>query len=474
MSGIALSPRVAKVLAKVGLITLDTKATGQLQSVDNRGGWWPIIRESYAGAWQQNDEITVANVTTHATVFACVTLKASDVAKMRIRLVQQDANGIWNEVESPSFSPVLRKPNHYQNRIQFYETWVTSKELNGNTYVLKVRDGRRVVIAEYVLDPQRVRPLVAPNGDVYYELKRDDLSKLPQEAYVVPATEVIHDRQNCLFHPLVGLSPIYACGLAAVQGINIQNSSARLFQNGAMPGGVLTAPGAIAQDTADRIKAYWDTNFSGDNAGKVAVLGDGLKYEQMVMKAVDAQLIDQLKWTDVNICTAFKVPPYKVNVGPPPNYNNIEALDVQYYSQGLQILVESIELCQDDGLGLTDGDIASQRYGTEFDTDDLYRMDTATRVKAAADGLNAAMSPNEVRRRYHGLGPVPGGKLPYLQQQYFSLEALAKRDAEDPFAKPAAQQALPAATAEEDEDEDEMDEEAQKMLAMIVRQRLAA
>ncbi|WP_416380911.1 hypothetical protein, partial [Klebsiella pneumoniae] len=34
----------------------------------------------------------------------------------------------------------------------------------------------------------------------------------------VPAREVIHDRFNCLFHPLIGLSPIYAAGLAAMQG----------------------------------------------------------------------------------------------------------------------------------------------------------------------------------------------------------------------------------------------------------------
>ncbi|WP_416381322.1 hypothetical protein, partial [Klebsiella pneumoniae] len=38
----------------------------------------------------------------------------------------------------------------------------------------------------------------------------------------VPAREVIHDRFNCLFHPLIGLSPIYAAGLAAMQGHHIQ------------------------------------------------------------------------------------------------------------------------------------------------------------------------------------------------------------------------------------------------------------
>ena len=255
---------------------LSVVQTPPLAPVDDRG--WFRILESYAGAWQQNVQITVANVTTHPIVFACATLIAGDISKMRLKLVQETEDGIWVETESAAFSPVLRKPNHYQTRIQFYLSWMFSKLFHGNTYALKVRDNRRVVVAEHVLDPTRVRPLVAPNGDVYYELKRDDLSWLPQEAYTVPASEIIHDRWNTFFHPLVGLSPIYACGLAAIQGLNIQNNSTNFFGNGSLPGGVLTAPGFIQQETADRLKAYFDTNFSGDNAGKVAVMGDGLKY----------------------------------------------------------------------------------------------------------------------------------------------------------------------------------------------------
>jgi len=36
----------------------------------------------------------------------------------------------------------LRKPNHYQTRVGFYQWWVMSKLNHGNTYVLKARDDR--------------------------------------------------------------------------------------------------------------------------------------------------------------------------------------------------------------------------------------------------------------------------------------------------------------------------------------------
>jgi HK97 family phage portal protein len=429
------------------------KATGQLASVESRGGWWPIVREPWAGAWQHNVEITLDNVLTHPTLFAVVTRIATDVARQRLRLVQQhsDHPSIWTEVQSPSFSPVLRRPNHYQIPMQFIESWVLSKCLNGNTYVLLVRDNRRVVQAMYVLDPQRVRVLVAPNGDVYYQLKRDDISQLPQEAYTVPATEIIHDRYNCLFHPLVGVSPIYASGLAAVQGLNIQNASTVLFANGAQPGGILVAPGAISKEQADRIKAYWDTNFAGDNAGKVAVLSDDMKYTPVApMKAVDSQLVEQLDWVSKAICEAFGVPLHMVMVIPSPTYNNVDALNRQYQTQTLHAYTKPIEDCLDFGLGLTTGDVAEKRYGTEFDVDDLMWMDVATRVKSAGEALTGGLSPNEVRARFHGLGPVDGGETPYMQEQNWPLRLLADR--EIPTRQPTAPAELPPAKDEDDSD----------------------
>ena len=127
-----------------------------LSPLDGRGGWLAMLREPYTGAWQQNAEATLTTVQSNPTVFACETLIASDIAKLRLRLVALDDDGIWSEADAPAFSPVLRKPNRYQTRIKFVEQWILSKLIHGNTYVLKQRDLRGVVTALYVLDPGRV------------------------------------------------------------------------------------------------------------------------------------------------------------------------------------------------------------------------------------------------------------------------------------------------------------------------------
>jgi HK97 family phage portal protein len=411
-------------------LTISRERKKALVGVDNRGGWWPLVRESFTGAWQQNVTVDFNAVLSYHAIFACQTLIASDIAKNRVKLVQQGTDGSWREVKIAAYSPVLRKPNPFQNRIQFYENWVISKLQRGNTYVLKKRDNRGVVTQLFVLDPTLVTPLVAGNGDIYYELNTDNLSGLTQRV-VVPATEIIHDRFNCLFHPLVGLSPIYANGLAATQGLAIQNNSTNFFGNGSNPGGVLTAPGVISDETAARLKAYWDTNYTGQNVGKVAVLGDGLKYEAMAVKAVDAQLIEQLKWTAEVVCSTYHVPPYKIGIGQMPTYSNIQSLNVEYYSQCLQVLIEAIELCLDEGLGTAEG------LGTEFDIDNLLRMDSVTQMSVLKEGISSGvLAPNEARVKLD-YPAVKGGESPYLQQQNFSLAALAKRDREDPFSKPA-------------------------------------
>lgn len=404
-----------------------------LQHVSDRG--WTVINEPYTGAWQADRPVSVETQLAFFAVYACVTLISSDMGKLRPKLIEKKGN-IWQETSSPAYSPVLRRPNRFQNHIQFKEAWAISKLLRGNAYGLKQRDGRGIVTDIYPLDPSLVTPLVSEGGDVFYRLKADRLSGLKEPEVVVPARDIIHDRMNCLFHPLVGISPLYASAYASGQGLAVQRQGKSFFANGARPGGVLTAPGEISQATADRLKEYWNTNFSGDNSGKVAVLGDGLHYEQMAMNSTDAQMVEQLKLTGEQVCSAFRVPAFKVGIGSMPTFQNGEIRDQGYYSDCLQSMIEQFELCMDDGLGIGEGvSVGGRVLGVELDLDGLLRMDRSTRIKTLGEGVRGSiLTVNEARQR-EDLPAVPGGDSIWMQQQNYSLEALQKRDEADPFAQ---------------------------------------
>jgi HK97 family phage portal protein len=444
--------------------------TGEKQKALNsvpgdRGGWYPIIREPFTGAWQRNMEINVDTASSFHADFACKTLIARDIAKLRVKLTEQDEDDIWSETTNPAFSPVLRRPNDYQTRNQFYECWMLSKLSRGNTYVLKVRDDRNVVTDLHVLDPTRVQPLVSDDGAVFYRLSSDNLAGI--DHIIVPAREIIHDRFNCLFHPLVGTPPVFASGLASMVALNGQKASALLFENASVPGGILTLPGEVNQEEEQRFKEQWELRFSRSNLGRVAVMTGGVKYEKMTMTNTEVQMIENLKWSAEVVCSVYHVPPYKVGVGDlPPGVANIQALNVEYYSQALQSHIEEIEELLDHALGIG----WATGIGTEFDTENLLRMDSITLVTTLQQAVGAGvMSPNEGRAKLD-LKPVPGGANPYLQQQNYSLEALAKRDAQaDPFA-PATPSAPPQAPAQDQPPEDAAAEESAKPDA----QKLAA
>lgn len=419
-----------------------TKALSSLYQA--RGNWYPSILESFPGAWQQNVEISRSTVLQHFAIFSCMTLIASDISKLRVKLTKKDRNGIWLEYENKNYSPAIKKPNHFQTRIQYWEHYILSKLSNGNVYVLKIRNPAGFVIAQYVLDPSKVKVLVSDSGEVFYRLTADNISTIEDDEITVPASEIIHDRYNCLHHPLIGFSPVTAAGLAATQGVNIQTDSINFFANRAIPAGLLVAPGPISDETADYLKRKWEGNFTGTKVGRLAVVGDGLKFEQLRINALDSQLIEQLKFTAEQICAIFHVPPYKIGIGALPSYNNIQALNVEYYSQALQALIESAELATDEGLELP------ENIGIEFDTDGLLRMDAATQTTTIRDSVGAGvMSPNEGRRKFN-LKPVKGGDTPYLQQQNYSLSALDDRDRSNPLTAQPAQDNTPNPDANKD------------------------
>ena len=406
-----------------------------LSSVPVTGSsWGSLVREPFTTAWQQNKELLPANVRQFFAIYSCTTLISADISKLQVDVKHRDSNKVWETVEN-KYSKLLDRPNRYQNGIQFIQWWITSKLTTGNTYVLKQRSGSGIE-ALYILDPEKVLPLIADDGSVYYQLSLDKLTNVKETTIVVPASEIIHDRYQPQFHPLIGISPIYAAALAGALGKKIQEDSHKFFANGASPGGILSAPGAISKATAETLNKEWQTNYSGENAGRVAVVGDGLRFEPMRAKSVDSQLVEQLKISADIVASCFHVPPFKIGMGTPPT--KPQDGNLIYYSDCLQVLIEELEACLDHGLELSAG------MRTELDTDDLLRMDAATIIDTLAKGVGGSIyAPNEARRKA-GLKPLEGGDSIYMQQQNYSLEALSKRDAqENPFGTASLEPAQP-------------------------------
>ncbi|WP_336929973.1 phage portal protein [Acinetobacter tandoii] len=391
----------------------------------NGGGGWRIL-EPFMGAWQQNIELNREDLLSFHAVFACISIISKDIGKLPLELRKKE-NGVWVKATDKRF-PFFEKPNHFQTMQQFLEYYMISKEIRGNVYVLKLRNFKGDIEQLIVLNPDNVTPLVSDEGDVFYRIGIDKLAK-QQESIILPASEIIHDRWNCLYHPLVGISPIVACGLAGSQGVAIQKYGAKFFKNNGRPSGILTMPGKIEKEEAEKIKQGWEQNYSGENIGKTAVLGGDVKYIAMAMPAADAQMIEQHKWSAEVCCSVFNVPPWKIGIGSIPQGQKVEDMERIYLNSCLQSPIEAIENCFDAAF-----DLKAQGYEVFLDLSTLLRMDSISLMNYYVAGVKGALiTPNEGRNALN-LPPVAGGDALYMQQQNYSLEAISKRDAkDDPF-----------------------------------------
>lgn len=429
------------------------KTSKALTPVNGWRGGWRTISEPFTGAWQRNLEEKHGTLLCYPTLYACLNRISRDLGTLPFLLQREDADHIWYTETNPAYSPVLNKPNNYQTAQQFREAWALSVLIHGNAYILKRRDNRRVVTDLYVLDPCRVMPMVSDSGEVFYQVNYNTAENLlpksyPAEQLVIPASEIIHDRINCFHHQLIGVPPLCAAHWPAVKNLKILKNSAEFFANSAQPGGILTAPAGMSDEDAAAVKTFWDTNYAGDNRGKIAVLGADMKFTSFAQTGADSQLVEQMRYSDEQICQPFGIPPFIVGIGSIPAGMKVDDMMASYERLALQPQIDAMENLLEEGLSI------SWPLGIEMDTGPLLRMDTEKRAtvwgKMSQDGIAA---PNEARLQFN-LKPLEGGDTVYKQQQDYPLDQVRLNKIEQPAPAPD-----PAPVNDEPMSDDDMDAE---------------
>lgn len=428
---------------------------------------WHSILEPFAGAWQRGIHEDASSSITYPTLFACIHRISSDISKLNFRVVAEK-NGIQTVTES-QLDEVLQQPNHYQNEAQFREYWLLSKLITGNTYILKQRNKQGNITGLYVLDPQRVTPMVTDSGSVYYQLTLDKLNKLANRSLselIVPASEIIHDRLMPITHPLIGIPPVTAANWASVKNLKIIKNATDFFANSSQPSGLLTAPVGMSKADADKVKHYWENEFSGGKNGNIAIIGADMKFTPFSMKSIDSQMLEQMKYSDEQICQPFGIPPFKVGIGNLPSGLSVYDLNLLYWSDALQSHIQAIEMLLNQHLRPELG----KSQAVQINIDLLLKMDESTRADIENKLVNAKIkTPNEAREAFN-LMPIDGGGILWGQQQDYPLSVLAQRQG----AEIGAGQTLnePPSPPEEVAEVTQVVDEAVKTLMQQLKQEL--
>lgn len=406
------------------------------------GGGWSVIRDSFPGAFQQGlPELTTAQMTQQACVYACVTLISNSIAKLPLNQIEMK-DGTWQKV--PTQFDLLNRPSKIANRITWTSYLVSCMLTKGAAFGLKRYESGRLRYIELLHPSTEV--LVSEGGEVFYRLNSNIYSHLPETTRTVPSQYIFHVPYNPLVHPLIGVPPLEAARAAALSGSAVMTKQARTHANRPEVYGFLKVPATLTDAQAQAAKQAWRESNESNGAG-ITVLRNGVEFESMQVTAKEAESAAAMNLANEDMARAFGVPKHLLGIGTIPSAANAEALMLGFYSQTLQPIAELIELALDEALDLP------ANVSVEFDVKALSRLDTKGRYEALGAAMGSALISINEARAEEGLPPVKGGETPRVQMQDVPIDKV-----DEPEPEPKA-----------DEGDDEMNAQMLKMAQSLGR-----
>ena len=345
-------------------------------------------------------------------VYSCVRILAEAIAGLPLHLyTYKDDGGKEKAIGHPLYLLLHDEPNPEMSSFVFRETLMTHLLLWGNAYAQIIRNGKGEVVALYPLMPNRMTVDRDSSGQLFYsyQMNNTDAPTMKAGTVILKPSDVLHI-PGLGFDGLVGYSPIAMAKNAIGLAIATEEYGAKFFANGATPGGLLEYPGTVKDP--DRVRESWNKGFSGSqNAGKVAILEEGMKYTPISIAPEQAQFLETRKFQINEIARIFRVPPHMVGDLEKSSFSNIEQQSLEFVKYTLDPWVVRWEQSLSRALFTPE---EKKRYFFKFNVEGLLRGDYQSRMNGYATARqNGWMSANDIRE-LENLDRIPaedGGDL---------------------------------------------------------------
>lgn len=345
-------------------------------------------------------------------VYACVRILSEAIASLPLHLYRYTDTGKERVTDHPLYHILHDEPNGEMTSFVFRETMMSHLLIWGNAYAQIIRDGRGQVLGLYPLLPDKMKVDRTERGELYYIYNRNSEENPNFKDYgeiYLTKEEVLHI-PGLGFDGLVGYSPIAMAKNAVGMTLACEEYGASFFANGATPGGVLEHPGVL-KDPA-KVRDSWHSVYGGSrNAGKVAVLEEGMKYTQIGIPPEEAQFLETRKFQINEIARLYRIPPHMVGDLEKSSFSNIEQQSLEFVKYTLDPWVVRWEQGIQKALLLPQ---EKQEYFVKLNVDGLLRGDYQSRMNGYSVGRqNGWYSANDIREM-EDMNPIPaeeGGDL---------------------------------------------------------------
>ena len=346
-------------------------------------------------------------------VYACVRILAEAVASLPLHVYEyQDDGGKKLVHEHPLYYLLHDEPNPEMTSFVFRETLMSHLLIWGNAYAQIIRDGAGRVLGLYPLLPDKMEVQRDDWGNIYYVYSRNSDENPMFKEYgniKLKAEDVLHI-PGLGFDGLIGYSPIAMAKNAVGMTLACEEYGASFFANGANPGGVLEHPGVLKDPS--KVRESWNSVYRGvNNAHKIAVLEEGMKYQQIGIPPEEAQFLETRKFQINEIARLYRIPPHMVGDLDKSSFSNIEQQSLEFvkYTQDPWVIRREQSLQRSLLLPGEKG-----KYFIKLNVDGLLRGDYQSRMNGYAVGRqNGWFSANDIREM-ENMNPIPdeeGGNL---------------------------------------------------------------
>ena len=345
-------------------------------------------------------------------VYACVRILSETLAALPLQLYRYTPGGKERVYDHPLYHLLHDEPNPEMTSFIFRETLMSHLLIWGNAYAQIIRDRLGRVQGLYPLRPDKMSVCRDENGQIYYiYTKTTDENPAVRPYGQVPLRkdEVLHI-PGLGFDGLVGYSPIAMARNAVGMTMACEEYGASFFANGASPSGVLEHPGVLKDPS--KVRDSWNAVYQGSaNAHKVAVLEEGMKYQQIGIPPEEAQFLETRKFRLNEIARLYRIPPHMIGDLEKSSFNNIEQQSMEFVKYTLDPWVIRWEQAMQKSLFLPE---EKKQYFLKFNVNGLMRGDYESRMTGYSIGRqNGWLSANDIREM-EDMNPVPdeeGGNL---------------------------------------------------------------
>jgi HK97 family phage portal protein len=351
-------------------------------------------------------------------VYQCVRVITDAIGQLPLSIYERVAEGA-NPAENHALWRLFHiAPNPLMPPSVFKKTMQGHLCTWGNAYAEIERNGAGQVTALWPLRPDSMRLQLFNRKIFYYYTTPDGKER--------QLTDVLHLR-GLSSDGLVGYSPI----AIHRQKMGLTNAAleyrARFFTNNAQPGGALRTQKVLGDTAYKRLEKFWEEKHGGlSNAGRVAILEEGLEWQSIGMPAQDMQYLESIEYEKADIAGIFGVPPYKIGLLKPGtvSFASVEQQAQDMVSDCVAPYVVNWEECLNLAL-LTPAE--QKIFFTKFSMNALLRGDSESRARFYTQLFNIGVfSQNDILKLEdrNTIGPI--GDRRYVPLNYVPVDLVDK------------------------------------------------